>query len=248
MSGRDTEIGGPGSGFPETPWSRILRAGYQGLAGETARADWERLARAYWRPAYLVLRRAWGLASEDAKDLTQAFFLHVLTSGFLGAADPARGRFRTFLRVALENFARDRHKAERREIRGGGRAPVSLDGGDLARVEALLPALEQEAPDRVFDAEWRRGLLEAAVGEVRACYAAEGRPVWFEVLERKDLGGADPSPSYAEIGQAVGLAEDAVRNHLHHARRRLREAILERVREYATSDAEVEEEVRELFG
>jgi hypothetical protein len=38
-----------------------------------------------------------GYAPEEAQDLTQGFFLHLLEHKTLGRADPLRGKFRSFL-------------------------------------------------------------------------------------------------------------------------------------------------------
>lgn len=251
MTDNDTSIGAGASAFPDTPWSRILRAGKAGGGLDAhVRPDWDRLAQGYWRPVYLCIRRKWRLTSEDAKDLTQAFFVHLMETGFLGKADPARGRFRALLRSSLENFLRDDYKAARRVVRGGEHTIVSIDAADAAETERLLADLAQAPEAEVFDREWRRGILAEAVARVRRQYETEGRPAYFAVLERKDLAdlpaGGSPA-SYEDIARDLGLAVDAVRNYLHHARVRLRGAVTDCIREYVTSEAELQEEIGELF-
>ncbi len=242
----DTQIGrGGGPTFPDTPWSRILRAGKSREPTPDIRLDWERLACAYWRPVYLHLRRKGGLASEDAKDLTQAFFLHLMTTGFLGKADPERGRFRSFLRTSAENYLRDHWKAGQRLCRGGGRAVLSLDTLQVREVEDLA-ARNAEAEDP-FDCEWRRGILAEALARLQAAYEAEGKAGYFEVLKRQDLVDEADAPSYADLAGELGISVTDVRNHLHHARVRLRRLVTERVLEYADDEADVETELRELF-
>jgi len=49
----------------------------------------------------------------EAQDLTQSFFAFVLEKNVIEAADPERGRFRSFLFGLREEFSRQRgmHKA-----------------------------------------------------------------------------------------------------------------------------------------
>jgi DNA-directed RNA polymerase specialized sigma24 family protein len=79
--------------FPTTHWSLILSsAGETGVA-ETALSE---LCRIYWFPVYWFIRGRC-FSPEEAQDLTQEFFLHLLNKGVFTFADPAVGRFRSFL-------------------------------------------------------------------------------------------------------------------------------------------------------
>src|SRR5262245_2588624 len=84
--------------FATTHWSVVLTAG-RAEAAEAAGAL-EKLCRAYWHPIYHAVRRQ-GHDVEAAQDLTQDFFARLLAKEYLKLADPARGRFRTFLLSAL---------------------------------------------------------------------------------------------------------------------------------------------------
>ena len=85
-----------------------------------------RLCQAYWYPLYAFVRRR-GYGPQDAQDLTQGFFAHVLEKHSLIAVAPERGRFRTFLLAALKNYlANEWDKAHARK-RGGGKMLVSLE-------------------------------------------------------------------------------------------------------------------------
>src|SRR5512142_966517 len=87
--------------FVATHWSAVMSAG-EGESTEAQEAL-EQLCRVYWFPLYAYVRRR-GYSPEDAQDLTQEFFAKLLTRHWLARADPARGRFRTFLLTALEYF------------------------------------------------------------------------------------------------------------------------------------------------
>src|SRR5262245_36662081 len=87
--------------FHTTRWSVVLSAGRQdSVSAERALAE---LCRVSWYPLYAYVRRL-GHSPEDAKDLTQEFFSRLLAKNWLAQADPARGRFRTFLLATLKHF------------------------------------------------------------------------------------------------------------------------------------------------
>ena len=68
-----------------------------------------------------------GLDREEAGDLVQGFLADLMERGDLTKADPARGRFRSFLRTACSHFLSHAREHDRALKRGGGRAPVSID-------------------------------------------------------------------------------------------------------------------------
>ena len=92
-----TPSDGPSPGhFPTTRWSRVILAGDPDAP--LARESLAELCDAYWYPLYAYIRRR-GHGPEQARDLTQDFFARALEKGLLAEADPARGRFRSFLRT-----------------------------------------------------------------------------------------------------------------------------------------------------
>src|SRR5690349_4342776 len=90
-----------GAWFVTTHWSVVVSAGRNDTP--RARQALERLCQTYWYPLYAYVRRR-GYSAHDAQDLTQGFFTRLLEGGSLAAADPARGRFRSFMLTALNHF------------------------------------------------------------------------------------------------------------------------------------------------
>ncbi len=75
--------------FATTHWSLVIAA-RPGEASETrARRALEELCRAYWYPLYAFVRYR-GYSSDDAQDLTQAFF--AASSKRAGSRPPTRAR------------------------------------------------------------------------------------------------------------------------------------------------------------
>ena len=97
-----TDMGGTGQAFLTTHWSIIENVGTsdddknQALIGL--------LLSKYWKPVYCYLRRK-GHDNEQAKDLTQGFFHDVvLGRNLIQKADQSKGRFRSFLLIALNRY------------------------------------------------------------------------------------------------------------------------------------------------
>lgn len=234
--------------FPLTRQS-VLKAVKSGDAPVRQRG-WERLVEAYWKPVYKYLRLQWRVDVEQARDWTQEFFARALEKGFFDRFDPARARFRTFLRVCVDGFVGKERQAAARLKRGGGTLPLSLD---FAAAEGELLGVEPPAPDRLddyFHREWMKSLFDAALLELQRCCVAEGKEKFFTLLQRYDLEaeGRMEKLSYADLAREVGLPVTQVTNGLHWARTRLRTCVLERLRELTSDDDEFRAEARALLG
>jgi DNA-directed RNA polymerase specialized sigma24 family protein len=107
-------------GFSPPPtghWSVVRAAGRRD--SEQATAALEQLCRTYWYPIYAYARRS-GLTPADAEDLTQEFFARLVAGDFLARADPAKGRFRSYLLAGLKHLLCDERKKAGRLKRGEG--------------------------------------------------------------------------------------------------------------------------------
>lgn len=204
----------------------------------------ELLVRAYRQPVLAMLRARWDLQAADADDLTQEFFARALEKGWLGRYNPAKGRFRTFLRVCAGRFAANTHQAAGRQKRGGGRAELSVE--ELA---GLLPDGDGDA-ERRFREAWVRSVFDLALAEFRDEALARDRPVHLALFEGYDLTDApdEERPTYRDLAATHGIGETQVLNHLAWSRRRFRAHVLSVLRRLAGSDAEYREDVRELLG
>jgi RNA polymerase sigma factor (sigma-70 family) len=236
--------------FPATHRSVLERV--RSADPEIRRGAFGDLAEGYWRPSYHYLRLHWHLVPEDAEDAVQAFFATAFEKRYVEAYDPAKARFRTFLRTCLDRFVQNRQKADRALKRGGEAEMRSLDFPGAERELAEHLASDVQDVDRFFRDETIRALFTRTVDEMRRAYAAEGRDAIFLVFEKYDLHAAqhdrDGSRTYAEVGRELGLSTTQVTNHLHAARRRFRELALINLRALVGTEDEFRAEARELFG
>lgn len=157
-----TSIGGTAGAFLTTHWSLIDQAQAK---EEGNRALIGLLLNKYWKPVYCYLRRK-GYDNEQAKDLTQGFFHEVvLGRGLIQKADQSRGRFRSFLLVALNRYiinVREEEAAQKRIPQG---RLVSLD---MIDPPDLPSSVIESAPEETFNYAWISALLEQVLNEVQA--------------------------------------------------------------------------------
>ncbi len=233
MAEQDTAFRPGASQFPPTAWTLIARL--RDPRDPRAQAFLNRMVELYWRPVYKYIRIAWQRSNEDAKDLTQAFFVHLLEGTLLERAAPERGNFRKLLLTALRNFLANDARAAHAAKRGGGRLPVSLDGEDGDPAWAADPA----DPQAAFEAQWARELLERAIDALRrSC-----RPQVFAAFRRFHLEDA----SVRDIARELGETETQVAHHLQDARAELRRIVTEEIRRYVADEAEIGRELDALF-
>jgi RNA polymerase sigma factor (sigma-70 family) len=218
--------------FPATRRSVLLAA--RDLDPEVRRQALGTLIDSYWKPVYKYLRVQHRAEGDEAQDLAQSFFALALEKGTFDRYDPAKARFRTFLRLVLDGFVANERKAARREKRGGGMAALSLD---FEGAEAELARSEE-----YFHREWIRALFARAVERLRA----EAHPRRFLLFERHDL--EEVRPTYSELAGELGITTVQVTNDLAAARRDFRRLVLDELRALTGSEAEFRAEARDVLG
>jgi DNA-directed RNA polymerase specialized sigma24 family protein len=235
------------SEFPATRHSIV--AAIRSRHSEVRRSAFETLATTYWKPVFKYVRLKWHASPDDAADLTQGFFLRALEKDFFAGFDPARARFRTYLRTCLDGYVSNARKADTRLKRGGGVTLVPIDVDEAERELGLQAANAIDDFDAYFHREWLRGLFAVAAARLRDACAARGRVDRFTAFEQYDLAGDEARrPTYAELARRLGLSTIDVTNELAAARREFRRLVLEALREQCASDEEFEAESRALTG
>jgi RNA polymerase sigma factor (sigma-70 family) len=231
-----------GGVFATTHWSIVLAAGQKD--SPHAAAALEQLCRTYWYPLYAYARRR-GYSPEDAQDGTQSFFARLLEGDILPRASSERGRFRSFLLKALQNFLTDAHDRTTALKRGAGRPVIALDALDGEARYALEPA-DQLSPDKLFERRWATTVLEGAWMRLAAEYAKDGKQVMFRELRRFN-SESESAPSYSEAAASLGLPENTVKSLVHRMRRRYRTLLRAEIARTVYDPAEIDEEIRFLL-
>ena len=238
----------PRDRFPVTRLSAVVAASSTNQE-ERTRA-FEVLVSAYWMPVYKYVRIKWNKQTEDARDLTQGFFLEAIEKNFFGRYDASKAKFRTFLRTCLDGFIANQNKAASRIKRGGDATILSLDFDDAEEQLRVAPTPSANAIDDYFDKEWARSVFSYALEAFRSQMLEADKASHLRLFERYALeeeAGA-PKPSYKTLADEFNLSTSDVTNYLAYARREFRRIVLERLRNLTATDEEYRREARALLG
>lgn len=232
----------PAAQFAPTHWSVVLTA----AAGDSpgAAEALAQLCRDYWYPLYAFVRRK-GFTPHEAQDLTQDFFARLLEKNILKAADPARGKFRSFLLGSLQNFLNNEWDRRQAGKRGGQAATFSLDDTTAEDRYRLEPAHDL-TPERIFERRWALTLLEKVHDQLKAEYLDDGKEAQFEVLQVY-LSGEPSAGQYAESAARLGWKEGAVRVAVHRLRKRLGQSLKKEVGRTVADPKDIDEEIGHLL-
>jgi RNA polymerase sigma-70 factor (ECF subfamily) len=228
--------------FHSTCWANILAA--RDHADPQAGRALAELCRAYWYPLYAFCRRK-GCTPEQAEDLTQGFFSDWLARDFLRTVDPARGRFRTFLLAAFENYLGHERARETRLKRGGRVAIVSLEGGG-AEARYLREPAHVETAERLYDRRWALTVLDRALDRLERRMTEQGKAPFFDRL-KPALLGAEDAVGYARVAEELRMTEGAVKVAAYRMRARLSALIREEVAQTVAEPSQIDDEIRDLF-
>lgn len=240
-------MGGADGRFRTTHWTEILDA--RTLDDERHREAVGLLLERYWKPVYCYLRRR-GYGNEDAKDLTQGFFQEVvLGRDLIGRADRTKGRFRTFLLASLDHYAASVHRAEVRQKRSPEGAVFSFD---TTRDDVFPEPADSASPEEAFHHAWAAAVLDHALADARESLEAGGRGSHWQAFKARILEPiyADaPAPSLDDLCRSLGIEdEEKASNMIITAKRAFQAALRRQVRQFVGSDADVEQEIRDLIG
>lgn len=220
--------------FNTTRWTLVLRA------RESDAGALEALCQSYWYPLYAFVRRG-GHSVHDAQDLVQEFFSRLLEKHWLEGLDREKGRFRTFLMMAMKRFLANEWKGARRLKRGGGVPALSLDW-DTAEDRYAAEPVEMPDEASVFDRRWALTLLERTLSRLER---EQSSPGFFDALKPAIALGRGEFDCAAAAAR-LGMSEGALRVAVHRLRKRYREIFREEIAETVASPADVEGEIHYL--
>jgi len=227
--------------FATTRWTMVLAAGNRTSKADQALAE---LCQIYWAPLYTYLRKK-GHQPAEADDIVQGFLTRLIEKSALAAADPNRGRFRSFLISSLQNFVANQRDHKLAQKRGGNQKKFSLD------FSAAEEAYHREpwtglTPEKIFDRRWALDLLNLVLAQLQNEYTQGGKAELFKNLS-PSLTGAAQAAAYAQIAQELEITCDAVKMAASRLRKRYREILRRAIADTVASPDEVDDEIRHLF-
>ena len=229
--------------FVTTHWSLVVSA--RDRQSPQSAAALEKLCRAYWYPLYAYVRRS-GQSKENAEDLTQAFFARLLEKNYLDSARQERGRFRSFLLMALKYFLANEWERAHARKRGGFQTQLSLDTDLAERKFQSEIAAAEIPPDRAFERRWALTLLEQTMSRLRSEFKRSGKISEFERLKIFLTADKKEIP-YAKTAGELDMSESALRVAVHRLRKRYRELFREEIAHTLAEGESVDEEMRYLL-
>jgi RNA polymerase sigma-70 factor (ECF subfamily) len=224
--------------FRTTQWTQVSQAKGDSESGRRALAE---LCDAYYQPVVAFLCCEVGQA-DAARDLSHAFFAHLLGGGALHAANRERGRFRAYLLGAVKHFLSHHRESALRMKRGGGVERVPIDD-EAARG---IPDERQLSPDQAFDRQWALTVVLRAVEELRMECAGEGCEEFFEQAKPWLMGEATHGDQPA-LAAACGMSPTAMRTAVHRLKRRFRDCVRAEVARTLDDPTATEEEMKSLL-
>jgi RNA polymerase sigma-70 factor (ECF subfamily) len=205
------------------------------------------LIECYWGPVFHYLRRT-GHTEAEAEDLTQEFFTDSLQVDRFSKADPGRGRFRAFLLSALDNFLRNRYRASQAQKRCPPGGLVSLEALAAPDMPPFQPS-DRETPADAFNREWATQLVVRVLGALEVECRLKQKPEYFDAFRlcviEPALNGA-VAPPRCDLAVRYQTTEKEVSNRLITTRRAYQRLLRAEIKKYATSEADVATEMRDL--
>ena len=180
--------------------------------------SWEEFYRIYW-PLVLDIGRKLGMPQDGCADLMQEIMIDLFNGEPLLRYDPAKGKFRTYFGVLV------RHKAVEM-LRKSARFPVisAPDNGASISFSEDLPAslnvddLDESNPfQKLFDEEYRKCLLTAAMNELRNTI----EPKTYAIFEMVVL----QERPQKEVARYLGISRAAIDVYCSRCRKTLRKIV-----------------------
>lgn len=228
--------------FATTQWSVVLAAAKTNR--REAKIALAQLCETYWYPLYAYVRRRVGKVDE-ARDLTQAFFCHLLERHAIARADRERGRFRDFLLAAFKNFLSNEADRTRAKKRGGGKRPLSLDF-ESGESRYQIEPFHELTPEKLYERRWVLTLLDQTLERLRLELAAAGRAEHFEQF-KDALTDEVTVADYERAAEALGITPAAAKQAAYRMRKRYRQLFREEVARTVADEADVDVEIGRLL-
>lgn len=209
----------------------------------------QRVIAKYWKPVYAYLR-AGGRNHDQAADLTQGFFTDVvLERNLISKADQKRGRFRTLLLTALDNYSRDEYRRSQAKKRAPQEQLLALDENIHDRP---MSNNHQDLPDLAFTRVWVSDLLADCLETCeKACQADGMHTHWLmfyaRVIEPIIQGGQAPSyRALADQNRSVETEKQAA-NRVLSVRRRFAAILRHQLKNALGDEQHIDQEIADLL-
>lgn len=215
---------------------------------EARRKKLDQLCRAYWNPLFQYAKRL-GNSPENAKDLTQGFFAHMLEKGLFGKAEREKGKLRTLLLTAFNFFIRGEYDKSTAEKRGGLEQTLSLDWLEESGESYQVENEDNCTPETMYEKRCALEILTAAAGSLEGKYATTGKQNFYNSL-RQFITVSGNAESYAEEAAKLGIESGYYKVRVQRFRGEFKEALKAIVKETLpeeATDTDVQAEILDII-
>jgi DNA-directed RNA polymerase specialized sigma24 family protein len=224
--------------FPETAWSMVVSAGRQ--TSEQSVHALEKLCSIYWYPVYAYLRGK-GNDAEAARDLTQEFFTRLVEKNYVASAHHDRGRFRSFLLMAVQRFLLNEADRNLAVKRGGGAPINSLDSNSAEERYRHEPSTNT-TPETLYERRWALMVLERAKNRLKSRYPEDRLAIMMPFV-----AGEAPRGAYEPAAADLGMSEGALKVAVHRLRQHYQTSLWAEIADTVSSESEVMSEIQYLL-
>ena len=229
--------------FATTRWTMVRDA--SGATSVASTKALEELCNAYWFPLYTYVRRL-GRSKEEAEDLTQGFFMYLLSRSDFTDLNRKEGKFRSFLLASLKHYISNDNDKKRTKKRGGTITHFSLDW-ESADAKYQLIDTTTLSPDSAYDREWATALLERVIISLEENATRKGRHKEFAQLKQFLTSERGEIP-YEKAAAEIGVTATALRVSVHRLRKHYRDLLKAEVSNTISPDESVMDEIATLLG
>ena len=227
--------------FASTRWSLIASASGD---SPTRREAISSLCEIYWFPVYAYIRRR-GFRPDDARDLTQELFTGILKRDGFASADPAKGRFRSYLLGAVKHLIAEQVRHHQAQKRGGEVETWSFDWATAEQRLQWEPA-DLRTPEQVYEHRWASSIVANALAALDELNSHPDRLAYYQRL--RDFLAADKATlPYSSLALELAVSESALRVQVHRLRKKFRELLKQRIVDTLTDPSELEDELAYLM-
>jgi RNA polymerase sigma-70 factor (ECF subfamily) len=212
--------------------------------GEEAHNALAALCTAYWRPVYSYIRGR-GNSAEEAMDLTQEFFLRIIDKNTLATVRQEKGKFRTYLIVAINHFLTNEWDKKNALKRGGKNEFISFE--EIEQFEKNGHNANHDlSPELIYERQWALSLLEAALVQLESEQLNDEQKMRFNGF-RSFLTTDEERLPYEELSRKMEMNLGAVKTAVHRLRKQFALTIRQKVADSISDDSDVQLELTHLM-
>ena len=226
--------------FMTTQWT-IVRGAVASSLDHRQRAL-EQLCGRYWMPLYAFLRRT-GHSDHDSQDLVQGFFEQLLSKDFLKSVEQEKGRFRSFMLVAIKHYAAKERVRANAQKRGGATKTLSIDyasAEDWYRIEPI----DDVTPEMLYERRWALSLLDNVMNQLRQRFLDQGKEELFDALKLHLVCDAEKLP-YVQMAEKLTCSVESLKSTMHRLKGWYRDLLRAEIAQ-TVSPEEVADELQRL--